>query len=251
MDTIPLHASERVDDLQINGLKIIQSHEVFSFSLDAVLLAHFCSIPQRGRVMDLCTGNGVIPLLLTTRSDHTHIHGVEIQERLVNMASRNVQLNGLDHRIFITCGDIKSIHEIVGYGQFDLVTVNPPYLPVTAGEQNMNTHKAIARHEIHCTLEDVIMACSRLVKAGGKVAIVHRPARLIELSNLMRDYHIEPKRMRLVHSTQDKEAMMVLIEGIKDAKPDLRVLPPLIIYNENHQYSKEIHAIYREPVRND
>jgi tRNA1(Val) A37 N6-methylase TrmN6 len=245
MKEIQLDLSERIDDLQINGLKIIQSEDVFSFSLDAVLLAHFCTVPQRGKMMDLCTGNGVIPLLLTTRSLHAQLDGVEIQQRLAHMAIRSVQLNELTHRIQIYCADLKEIHLQVGHGQYDLVTVNPPYLPLTAGNQNTNLYRAIARHEMHCTLEQVIEACARCVKAGGKVALVHRPTRLVELCEIMRQYHIEPKRIRFVHASSDKEAMMVLIEGMKDGKPEVRVMPPLMIYTANQEYTDELKAIYR------
>lgn len=175
MASVPLHHSERLDDLLTNNLKIIQSDEVFSFSLDAVLLARFCSVPARGNMIDLCTGNGVIPLLLTTRTKAS-ITGIEIQERLADMARRNVQLNELDRQVKIVHGDIKQAVHLFGNGSFDALTVNPPYLPVPNGEQNMNGYVAAARHELYCTLEDVIRISSRLVKSGGKVAMVHRPS---------------------------------------------------------------------------
>jgi tRNA1(Val) A37 N6-methylase TrmN6 len=245
MSETQIFPSERIDDLQSDGLQIIQSHEVFSFSLDAVLLARFCSVPMRGRVVDLCTGNGVIPLLLSTRSPYITIHGVEIQERLADMAQRSVKVNGLEHRIQIQCGDIKTIHQTYGHGKFDLVTVNPPYLPVPAGVQNGNEQLAIARHELLCNLQDVIQSGARLAKSGGKVAMVHRATRLSDICNVMRHYHIEPKRLRFVHAKQDQEAMMVLVEGMKDAKPDLRVLPPLIIYDHNQQWTAELDRMYQ------
>jgi tRNA1(Val) A37 N6-methylase TrmN6 len=235
--------NERADDLLRNNLKIIQSDEVFSFSMDAVLLARFCSAPLRGRIMDLCTGNGVIPMLLSTRSN-AQIWGVEIQERLADMASRGVALNGLEERIAIINGDLKEIHQRVGSGGFDLVTVNPPYLPVTAGEQNTNIHFAAARHEIYCTLEDVISACSRLVRYGGKVAMVHRPGRLVDILTLMRQYRLEPKRIRFVHPKAEEEANMVLVEGIREGKPDLRLLPPLVVYGPDGGYSPELMEVY-------
>lgn len=243
-DTI-LSGSERIDDLLTHGLHIIQSDEVFSFSLDAILLARFCSIPPRGRVLDLCTGNGVVPLLLTTRS-RADIWGVEIQERLADMAVRNVQINELEGRLHMLHGDLRTIHQSLGHGQFDLVTVNPPYLPVPAGEQNVNEHFAAARHEIHCTLEDVIAASAKQVRAGGKFAMVHRPARLVDILTLMRQYRLEPKRIRYVHARAGEEAMMVLIEGAKDGKAEIRTLPPLIVYNEQDQYCKELMEIYYE-----
>ncbi|WP_248931042.1 tRNA1(Val) (adenine(37)-N6)-methyltransferase [Paenibacillus hamazuiensis] len=243
MVSVPIHSSERVDDLLTNDLKIIQSDEVFSFSLDAVLLARFCSVPVRGHIADLCTGNGVIPLLLTTRTK-SGITGVEIQDRLADMALRNVQLNGLDEQIRIVHGDIKDAVERLGHGSFDLVTVNPPYLPVPSGEQNVNSHFAAARHEVYCTLEDVVRISSRLVRSGGKVAMVHRPQRLVEIFCTMRQYRLEPKRIRLVHPRLGDEANMVLIEALRDGKPEVRMLPPLIVYNEDNEYCRELMDVY-------
>jgi tRNA1(Val) A37 N6-methylase TrmN6 len=243
MKNIALASSERIDDLLTYNLRIIQSEEVFSFSLDAILLARFCSMPPRGKVLDLCTGNGVVPLLLTTRSKAAEIWGVEIQERLADMAKRNVQLNELEGRLHIIHGDLRTIHHSLGHGQFDLVTVNPPYLPVPAGEQNINEHVAAARHEIHCTLEDVIAASAKQARAGGKFAMVHRPARLVDILTAMRKYRLEPKRIRFVHARAGEEAMMVLIEGAKDGKAEVRTLPPLIVYNEQ-EYCKELMEIY-------
>ncbi|MGG1550446.1 tRNA1(Val) (adenine(37)-N6)-methyltransferase [Paenibacillus ferrarius] len=243
MKHVELRSTERIDDLLTYDLKIIQSDEVFSFSMDAVLLGRFASVPPKGRVLDLCTGNGVVPLLLSTRT-RADIWGVEIQERLADMAKRNAVLNGLEGRLHMVQGDLKTIHSELGHGQFDVVTVNPPYLPVPNGEQNTNAHFAAARHEIHCTLEDVIAACAKQVKAGGKVAMVHRPTRLVDICTLMRQYRIEPKRIRFVHARAGEEAMMVLIEGIKDGKPEIRTLPPLIVYAMEKDYCQELQEIY-------
>lgn len=243
MTDIPLHARERVDDLLTNELKIIQSNEVFSFSMDAVLLARFCTVPVKGAILDLCTGNGVIPLLLSTRTK-ANIVGVEIQHRLYDMAIRNVSMNHLEQQIRIIHGDLRLFHKEAGHGSFDAITVNPPYLPVHSGEQNLNEYMAIARHEVNCTLEDVIAACSKLVRAGGKVAMVHRPSRFAELICLMRQYRMEPKRIRFVHPRPTEEANMVLIEALKDGKPEVRLLPPLIVYENNNEYCRELLDIY-------
>lgn len=241
---IELRPSERIDDLLTHQLKIIQSHEVFCFSMDAVLLARFVSLPaQRGRIMDLCTGNGAIPLLMSTRSK-AHIDGVEIQERIYDMATRNMLINQLTEQISIYHGDLKDAPKRFGHGVYDVVTCNPPYMIGDTGDQNMNEHIAIARHEIHCTLEDVIAASASLVKFGGKVAIVHRPARFTELVDMMRKYRIEPKRVRFVHSRAKANSNMVLVEGIRNGKPELTVLPPLIVYDENGEYCKELIEIY-------
>lgn len=242
-EQIQLQPSERLDDLLTNDLSIIQSDEVFSFSMDAVLLAHFCSVPAKGKILDLCTGNGVIPLLLSTRT-RASVTGVEIQERLYDMACRNVNYNQLQQQIDIVHADLKQYHTMSGHGAYDLVTVNPPYLPPHSGETNLNEYVAIARHEIHCTLADVIAASSKAVKSGGKVAIVHRPSRLADIIQTMRQFRLEPKRVRMVHPRWKEEANMVLIEAIRDGKPEIRMLPPLIVYNDNNEYADELMKIY-------
>jgi tRNA1(Val) A37 N6-methylase TrmN6 len=245
MDNVQLNASERLDDLLTENIKIIQSDEVFSFSLDAVLLGRFCYVPPspRGKMIDLCTGNGVIPLLLTTRTKAS-IAGVEIQDRLADMAERNVRLNKLEQQIRIIHGDLRDTAKELGNGVFDVVTVNPPYLPVPNGEQNLNEHVAAARHEVHCTLEDVVKASSRLVRSGGRVAMVHRPSRLVEIFCTMREYKLEPKRIRYVHPRAGEEANMVLIEALRDGKPELRTLPPLIVYKNKTEYCDELLEVY-------
>ncbi|WP_018759500.1 methyltransferase [Paenibacillus terrigena] len=246
MEELKLQPSERVDDLLTHELRIIQSDEVFSFSMDAVLLARFAAVPKRGRILDLCTGNGVVPLLLSTRTE-AKIDGVEIQSRLHDMACRSVELNGLQERIHIVQGDLKTYYQEVGYEIYDAITVNPPYMKMLTGEHKLNSHQAMARHELGCTLEDVIVACKRLIRTGGKVSMVHRPSRLGEIVSMMREHKLEPKRIRFVHSRIDQEANMVLIEAIRDGKPDLRLLPPLIVYNENNEYCEELLQIYYGP----
>ncbi|QQE74540.1 tRNA1(Val) (adenine(37)-N6)-methyltransferase [Brevibacillus composti] len=241
---VPLYESERIDDLLTHEMKIIQSHEVFCFSMDAVLLARFASVPKRGRVLDMCTGNGAIPLIMTTRSPEAVFEGIEIQPRLYDMASRNVQLNGLQERLTMHLGDVKEAVGLFGYGKFDLITCNPPYMPAASGEQNLSEHFAIARHEILLSLEDVIRVGSQLLKNGGKLALVHRSTRLIDIVTLMRTYHIEPKRMRLVYPRRDAEPNMVLIEGIRNGKPELRIQPPLIVYENGEEYCEELQEIY-------
>jgi tRNA1(Val) A37 N6-methylase TrmN6 len=236
--------AERLDYLPGEELKIIQSSEVFSFSMDAVLLAQFTYLPiQKGRVIDLCTGNGVIPLLLSKRTK-AHIEAVEIQARLFNMAQRSVVLNQLDQQIIIHHMDLKDTPQTFGHGGFDVVTCNPPYMPIQTGMQHHNEHFAIARHEIMCCLEDVVLTASRLVKPGGRVSLVHRPHRLTDIITLMREYKVEPKRIRFVHPKQGKEANMLLIEGMKDGQPDLRLLPPLVVYNDDNEYTQELKQIY-------
>lgn len=239
-----LHDDERLDYLLAEDLRIIQSPSVFAFSLDAVLLAKFVYVPiQKGNLIDLCTGNGVIPLLLSTRTKGT-ITGVEIQKRLFDMAVRSVQYNHLEHQINIIHGDILDMPKQLGYGKFDVVTCNPPYFKTPGQEElNKNEYFAIARHEILCTLEDAIRVSSQLVRPGGKVAFVHRPGRFLEMIELMKKYRVEPKRIRFVYPKLGKEANTLLVEGIKDGNPDLKILPPLIVYDDQNNYTDEVQKI--------
>jgi tRNA1(Val) A37 N6-methylase TrmN6 len=241
---IELYDDERLDFLLAENLRIIQSPTVFAFSLDTVLLAKFTYVPiQKGNLIDLCTGNGVIPLLLSQRSK-ADITGVEIQTRIADMAQRSIEYNQLDKQIQLIHADLKDMPGVLGHGRFDVVTCNPPYFQTPSNDEiNKNEHLAIARHELYCTLEDVVRVSSQLVKQGGKVAMVHRPGRLLDIITLMRQYRIEPKRLQFVYPRQGKEANTILIEGIKDGNPDLKVLPPLIVYNEDNQYTKELHEI--------
>lgn len=242
-ETIELLPGERLDDLMTNELQIIQSREVFSFSMDAVLLARFASIPPRGRVIDLCTGNGVIPMLLSTKTKAA-IDAVEIQPRLADMAKRSVAYNKLGDQIRIVEADLRQYWKTAGNGIYDAVTVNPPYMPAQTGDQNENEHYAIARHEVHCTLDNVVEACSRLVRTGGKVSMVHRPNRLMDILESFRKWRLEPKRIRFVHPHADAEANMLLIEAIRDGKPSAKLLPPLIVYTKERQYTEELMRLY-------
>lgn len=242
---VQLYGDERIDFLLAKeNMRIIQSPSVFAFSLDAVLLADFTYVPKtRGKILDLCTGNGVIPLFLSTRSN-VSITGVEIQERLYDMALRNIELNGLEEQLEFIHGDLKDMPSYYGNRKFDLVTCNPPYFPTPkADEQNLNEHLAIARHEIHCALEDVIQSCSRLTKSGGKVSMVHRPDRLVEIIELFKKYKLEPKRMRFVYPKEGKEANILLIEGVRDGKPGLKILPPLYALLDDGEYTEELRGI--------
>ncbi|CAM3966204.1 tRNA1(Val) (adenine(37)-N6)-methyltransferase [Mesobacillus zeae] len=241
---VNLKEDERLDCLLAENLRIIQSPSVFAFSLDAVLLAKFVYVPiQKGNLIDLCSGNGVIPLFLSTRTKGT-LTGVEIQERLHDMAQRSISYNGLEEQITMVHGDIKEMPKMLGYGKYDVVTCNPPYFPTPMKrERNENEHLAIARHEILCTLDDAVRVSSQLVKQGGKVAFVHRPGRLIDIIETMRKYRIEPKRIQFVYPKAGKDANTLLIEGIKDGKPDLKILEPLVVYNENDEYTEAVKEI--------
>jgi tRNA1(Val) A37 N6-methylase TrmN6 len=241
---VQLREDERLDYLLAEDLRIIQSPSVFAFSLDAVLLAKFVNVPfQKGKLVDLCSGNGIIPMLLSTRTKAS-IEGVEIQERLYDMACRSVDYNQLSEQIKMIHGDLKDIAKTIGYSKYDVVTCNPPYFPTPSPEEiNKNEHYAIARHEIMCTLEDVVRVSSQLLRQGGKAAFVHRPGRLMDILSLMRQYRIEPKRLQFIYPKTGKEANTILIEGIKDGSPDLKILPPLVVYNEQNEYNPEIRRI--------
>lgn len=241
---VELKGDERLDYLLAEELRIIQSPSVFSFSLDAVMLARFVQVPiQKGNLVDLCSGNGVIPLLLSARTK-ADIKGIEIQERLYDMANRSMEYNELSSQIQMIHDDIKEIPKRIGFSKYDVVTCNPPYFPTPSAEEiNKNEHFAIARHEIMCSLEDVIRVSSQLLRQGGKAAFVHRPGRLMDILHLMRTYRIEPKRLQFVYPKSSKEANTILIEGIKDGRPDLKILPPLVVYNEKNEYNPEIRRI--------
>ncbi|GAA0409441.1 tRNA1(Val) (adenine(37)-N6)-methyltransferase [Paenibacillus motobuensis] len=243
MRNVEIYETERVDDLLTHDLSIIQSEQVFSFSMDAVLLARFANIPKYGRILDLCSGNGVIPILLSTRTN-AQIEGIEIQPRLADMARRSVEMNGLTERINIIEGDLRDLAKEGGNGIYDAITVNPPYMPLTGGDLKLSEHQSIARHEIHCTLEDVAQAAMRLVKPGGKISMVHRPQRLGDIITMLRKYRMEPKVIRFVHPRAGSEANMVLVEAHRDGKPDVKILPPLIVYQENGEYCQEVMDIY-------
>jgi tRNA1(Val) A37 N6-methylase TrmN6 len=223
---------ERIDDLLTDtGLTIIQSRDVFSFSLDAVLLSRFATLPKRGRIADLCSGNGVIPILMSAKTD-ARMDAIEIQPRLADMAMRSVAMNGLQEQITVIRDDLREYAKSAGNGIYDVITVNPPYMPVSAGDQNVNEHYAIARHEIHCTIEDIASACCRLLRPGGKLFMVHRPSRLLDIVETMRRWKLEPKRIQFVHPNAKSEANMILIEATRDGKPDIRLLPPIMVYND-------------------
>lgn len=244
METIDLKPGERLDDLQRNGFKIIQDPEKFCFGMDAVLLSGFASAPEGGRVLDLGTGTGIIPILMAAKTSAKELIGLEIQDESAEMANRSVLLNNLQTRVIIVRGDIKEADHLFEAASFDVVTSNPPYMIGGHGLQNPDAPKAIARHEIMCDLEDVIRAAARCLQPGGKFYMVHRPFRLTEIMVLMHEYKVEPKRMRLVYPFVNKEPSMVLIEGARGGKSRITVEKPLIIYEEQGKYTSEIYDIY-------
>ena len=239
-----LRENERIDDLQRNGYKIIQNPSKFCFGMDAVLLSGFAQVKKDERALDLGTGTGIIPLLLSAKTEGIHLTGLEIQEESADMARRSVALNGLEEKIEIVTGDIKDASARFGASSFDVITTNPPYMIGDHGLKNDNEAKTIARHEILCDLEDVLRESSRILKTHGRFYMVHRPFRLAEILGKMSEYRLEPKRMRLVYPYIDKEPNMVLIEGLKDGRARMTVEKPLIVYREPGVYMPEIYDIY-------
>lgn len=242
--TIELKDGERLDDLQCNGLRIIQNEKLFCFGMDAVLLTGFTRVKEGERVLDLGTGTGIIPLLLSAKTKGEHFTGLEISNSSVDMARRSVRLNGLEQRIEIIQGDIKEAGELFAPASFDVVTSNPPYMIGQHGLINSDLEKAAARHEILCTLEDVVRAAARLVRSGGRFCLVHRPFRLAEIIRVLSGYRLEPKRMRLVYPYADREPNMVLIESVRGGNPRMTVEKPLIVYEKAGVYTSEIKELY-------
>ena len=235
---------ERVDDLERNGLKIIQNPSLFCFGMDAVLLSGFVSAQDGEKVLDLGTGTGIIPILLSAKTGASHLTGLEIQSVSADMAGRSVRMNDLAGKIDIVEGDIKEAEVLFSPASFDVVTANPPYMIEGHGIADKTDSKAIAKHEILCDLEDVVKAASYVLHQKGRFYMVHRPFRLTDILEMMRKYRLEPKRMKLVYPSVDKEPVMVLIEGLKDGKARLTVEKPLIIYDRDGRYTKEITEIY-------
>ena len=241
---INLLEGERIDDLERNGYKIIQHKDKFCFGMDAVLISSFAKVKQGEKVIDLGTGTGIIPILLEAKTEGQHFTGLEIQEESAEMASRSVALNNLQEKIDIVHGDIKEALQIFGRASFDVVTTNPPYMNDMHGLKNPDLPKAIARHEVMCTLEDVVANSAGLLKVNGRLYMVHRPHRLVEIITCLKQYKMEPKRIKMVHPFVDKEANMVLIEAVKGGKSMVKVEEPIIVYEEPGKYTKEIYDIY-------
>ncbi len=239
-----LRPGERIDDLQRNGYKIIQNPEFFCFGIDAVLLSDFARVGEREKCLDLGCGNGILPLLLSAKTPGKHFTGLEIRPGSVDLARRSVALNHLEERIDIVEGDIKDAAGLFGASSFDVIVTNPPYLPEGGGPAGPSDEKAAARHETLCRLDDVIRESALILPHGGHFFMVHRPARLAEILAGMTAYGIEPKRMRLVHPGADREANLVLIEGVRGGRPQLTVERPLIVYKDSGEYTDEIYEIY-------
>lgn len=244
---ILLKENERIDDLEFKGLKIIQNSEGFCFGIDSVLLTDFAKdIKTNSKVIDLGSGTGIIPILLSAKTKNTLFVGIEIQETVAEMANRSVQLNDLQDRIKIENENILNLKDIYEKGKFDAITTNPPYKKMNTGIVNENDKKLISRHEITASLEDFIRISSYLLKDFGEFYMVHRPDRLVDIFYFMRKYNIEPKKIRFVYPNKNKKANIILIKGIKCGKPFLKFDDNLYVYNENGEYTDEILRIYNK-----
>ncbi|KXZ40634.1 tRNA1Val (adenine37-N6)-methyltransferase [Alkalithermobacter thermoalcaliphilus JW-YL-7 = DSM 7308] len=243
MADVLLKENERIDDLQIKNLKIIQDKSGFCFGIDAVLLANFAKIKKDAKVVDLGTGTGIIPILLAGKSKAKEIIGVEIQKQVADMAQRSVKLNNLEDKIKIINEDLKNLEGKLQTHGFHVVLSNPPYMHPD-GLKNPNDKKAISRHEIMCNLEDVIKAASRLLMPHGKFFMIHRPTRLADIIVLSRKYRLEPKEIRFIHPKANKAPNIMLVHFAKDSKPELKILDPIYVYDEEGNYTDQIKEIY-------
>ena len=244
MNNVICGEDERIDDLQRNGYRIIQKKKGFCFGMDAVLLSGFAQVKEGEVAVDLGTGTGIIPILLEAKTKGKHFTGLEIQKEVAEMAERSVRLNHLDVRVDIVRGDIKEASRLFGKASFDVVTSNPPYMNDNHGLKNPDLPKAIARHEVFCTLDDVCREASLLLRSGGRFYMVHRPHRLAEIITALKTYRLEPKRMKLVHPFADKDANMVLIEAVRGGRSMMKVEAPVIVYQKPGVYTQEIYDIY-------
>ena len=241
---IELKDEERLDDLQRNGYQIIQKKDGFCFGMDAVLLSGFAAVKPGEKAIDLGTGTGIIPILLEAKYEGEHYTRLEIQDEVAEMAARSVALNHLEEKVSIVKGDIKEASRLFGAASFDVVTSNPPYMNDAHGLKNPDLPKAIARHEVLCTLDDVAREAAKLLRPGGRFYMVHRPHRLIEIITALTKYKLEPKRMKMVHPFVDKEANMVLIEAVRGGKSMIKVEAPIVVYREPGVYTQAIYDIY-------
>ncbi|AGK95267.1 tRNA1(Val) (adenine(37)-N6)-methyltransferase [Clostridium pasteurianum] len=239
-----LRENETLDDLQLKGIFVIQKKNAFRFGIDAVLLANFAKIKKDSTVIDLCSGTGIVPFIISAKTEASDIVGIEIQEDMVDMANRSAAYNKLNDKIKFIHKDIKDIEFIKTMAKANVITVNPPYKLINSGILNPNDKNAIARHEICCNLEDVIIAARILLKDNGRMFMVHRPERLVDILCLMRKHRIEPKTIQMIHPTLKKAPNIVLIEGQRDGGAFLKWREPIYVHKEDGSYTNEIEKIY-------
>lgn len=237
--------NERIDDLELNNLKVIQNTKGFCFGIDSILLSDYAKNLKVGsKVIDIGTGTGIIGILLCEKSKLSHITGVEIQKEVADMAQRSIELNNLQEKFNVLNINIKDVFEFIDPNTIDCIVTNPPYMKLNSGAQNIEEKKLISRHEIECNLEDIIKISYRLLKNKGEFYMVHRMDRLVDILYLLRNYKLEPKQIRFVSSKQNTSPNLVLIRCVKDGGKALKIDSPLIIYNDNGTYTDEILKIY-------
>jgi tRNA1Val (adenine37-N6)-methyltransferase len=241
---IVLREDEKIEDLQCNGLRIIQNKKWFCFGMDAVLLTNYCDVKNNSIIADLGTGTGIIPILLSGKRNYSKAYAIEIQKEVAEMARRSVALNDLQDKIEVLNIDLKEAIEHLQPNSFDAVISNPPYKLTNSGIINPTDKKAISRHEIKCTLEDVISTAAALLKQYGRFYMVHRPDRLADIMCLLRKYKLEPKQIRFVHPKVSAKPNMVLIRASKNGNPELKFDPPLYIYDDEGNYTDDVYKIY-------
>ena len=244
---IKLKENERIDDLEYKGLKMIQNKEGFCFGIDSILLSDFAkNIKKEARVLDLGTGTGIIATLLCGKTELSEIIGIEVQKEVAEMAKRSIQLNHLENKFRIIQDNIVNLNNYFEKNTFDAIVTNPPYKKIETGIQNEDTRKLISRHEIEANIEDFIKISKDMLKDKGEFYIVYRPERLVDLLSLMRKYKIEAKKIRFVYSNVNAISKLVLVQGIKNARPFLKLESNLYIYDENGNYTEEILKIYHK-----
>lgn len=241
-----LRSDERLDDLNIQGYKIIQKPKGFCFGIDAVLLSHFVVLEKEENCLDLGTGTGIIPILLAAHYSNKQLIGLELQEDYADMAQRSVDYNRLEDRVSIIQGDIKQAATVFAPSSFAVVTSNPPYIKKGKGLLSARRDKMIARHELECTLGDVVCQAAQLLQPRGRFYMIHRVQRMAEIMDTLSRYRLEPKRIRLVHPTVDKEANLILVESVKGGSPSVKVMAPLIMYDEQANYTLEMRRLGKE-----
>lgn len=242
-----LKHNETIEDLQLNGFKIIQSDDGFKFGIDAVLIANFCRIRRGDRGVDLGTGTGIIPIIIAAKSEASKIFGLEIQAEVYEMAQRSVTMNGLDSRIEIINGDLKNISDMFEKSSMDFVVSNPPYFKVdTLKSENMK--KMISRHEVKCNLNDIMETASYLLKPNKPFFMIHRPDRLVDLIETGIRHKLEPKEIKFIYPDNRKAPNLIMIKYVKCGNKGVKMLPPLYVYNPDGTYTEEINEIYRSKV---
>jgi len=246
MNEVRLKPLERIDDLQYNSLRIIQHPQAFRFGMDAVLLSDFTRLRPNERVADMGTGTGILPLLLSQKNASCTFDAFEIQPDMADMASRSVRINGLSERIHVHAADMRTAYEIVGREKMHAVVCNPPYGKLGGTLMNPEDTKKVARHETDCTIEDVAASCSAVLRNHGRLSIVFPAPRMLELFDALRKFRLEPKRIRMVCAHVNKPPYLVMVEAMKNAKPQLLWMPPLVVYHADGSETDEIKRIYHQ-----